>query len=456
MRLRKRIILLAIFFTGLPITIAVSQNQFVDDLPLMMPQLGDFTKTIPIYSYHDTLYVMTADYDWDDGSCFEKRGHSWHLKFDSPAISQGMEFIVSPQGGLFVYDPIRNFLMFDFSDTVYQERYCPGKPVIDQNNRIHIIQGYSGNYIYGISDDTLNSIIYVDTLSNFPDFQRLVATPDNSIMGAVFFDFQNERIFKFLSNDGFIDFSDSLIFQADSLGSLLYDMTLDNQGKLVALIGFSFGFSQAHHSVWTENYGLKYLYSSSDEVLEPIHEQVTLHANNNDIIIIGSRTFYINSDTWFYYSSDGGDSWDLSLYEIPNISYGSSPRNFDDTLRFVYLDGNNNWNTYYYPVPVDSIADNLTSINDEEIIPENISLLRAYPNPFNARTTIEFALAEPGDAELTIYDITGAKVETIRRPGLEAGKHSVVWDAADVASGVYFARLEAGRESRSIKMVLLK
>jgi hypothetical protein len=58
--------------------------------------------------------------------------------------------------------------------------------------------------------------------------------------------------------------------------------------------------------------------------------------------------------------------------------------------------------------------------------------------------------------ELTIYDITGAKVETIRRPRSKAGRHSVVWDAADVASGVYFARLEAGGESRSIKMVLLK
>jgi hypothetical protein len=48
------------------------------------------------------------------------------------------------------------------------------------------------------------------------------------------------------------------------------------------------------------------------------------------------------------------------------------------------------------------------------------------------------------------------KVKTIKRPVLQAGRHSVVWDAKDTASGVYFARLEAGGESRSIKMVLLK
>jgi hypothetical protein len=90
------------------------------------------------------------------------------------------------------------------------------------------------------------------------------------------------------------------------------------------------------------------------------------------------------------------------------------------------------------------------------VIPTGFEILHTYPNPFNARTTVEFALAEPGDAELTIYDIIGSKVETIRRPGLEAGRHLVVWDAEDVASGVYFARLKAGGESGSVKMVLLK
>jgi hypothetical protein len=105
---------------------------------------------------------------------------------------------------------------------------------------------------------------------------------------------------------------------------------------------------------------------------------------------------------------------------------------------------------YFMPVPP------LTSVDDGGEMPEIISLLRAYPNPFNARTTIEFAVAAPGDVELAIYDITGAKVETIRRPGLDAGRHAIAWDANNAASGVYFARMEAGGESQSIKMVLLK
>jgi hypothetical protein len=93
---------------------------------------------------------------------------------------------------------------------------------------------------------------------------------------------------------------------------------------------------------------------------------------------------------------------------------------------------------------------------DISSIPDNFILLNNYPNPFNARATIEFTLAAPGDMELSIYDITGAKVETIRRPGLEAGRHSIVWESGKAASGVYFARMEVGGFSESIKMVLLK
>lgn len=97
------------------------------------------------------------------------------------------------------------------------------------------------------------------------------------------------------------------------------------------------------------------------------------------------------------------------------------------------------------------------SIHEDVIsVPEIFVLLHAYPNPFNAKTTIEFSLAESGDVELNLYDITGAKVETIRRARLKAGRHSIVWDARDTASGVYFARMVAGGEARSIKMVLLK
>jgi hypothetical protein len=95
---------------------------------------------------------------------------------------------------------------------------------------------------------------------------------------------------------------------------------------------------------------------------------------------------------------------------------------------------------------------------EEEITQNPISyiLLQNYPNPFNARTTIRFVLPEPQDVELTVYDLLGRRVETLKDVPLPAGVHNVRFDASDYPSGVYFARLQAGGISKSVKMLLLK
>ncbi|UCC79715.1 MAG: T9SS type A sorting domain-containing protein [Candidatus Zixiibacteriota bacterium] len=90
------------------------------------------------------------------------------------------------------------------------------------------------------------------------------------------------------------------------------------------------------------------------------------------------------------------------------------------------------------------------------ILPEGLTLLQNYPNPFNATTTIEFTLPEEAVVELSIYDILGQKVAVIFDEIKRAGVHRVTWDAEEYPSGVYFARLETGDISKSVKMVLLK
>ena len=85
----------------------------------------------------------------------------------------------------------------------------------------------------------------------------------------------------------------------------------------------------------------------------------------------------------------------------------------------------------------------------------------AYPNPFNPTTTISYALPEISDVTLTIYDITGREVATIVHGQQPAGFHDVNWNGIDatgnlVSTGVYFARMQAGDYSKTIKMVYLK
>lgn len=93
---------------------------------------------------------------------------------------------------------------------------------------------------------------------------------------------------------------------------------------------------------------------------------------------------------------------------------------------------------------------------DEEPLPERISYLRAYPNPFNPTARIDYGLVEPGFITLSIYNILGQRIATISDGIQDAGGHSVIWEASDFPSGVYFARLEAGGRPETAKMALLK
>lgn len=99
----------------------------------------------------------------------------------------------------------------------------------------------------------------------------------------------------------------------------------------------------------------------------------------------------------------------------------------------------------------------MLSVDDEgKQVPENFTLKQNYPNPFNASTVIEYAVKTPGDVRLSIYNVLGQKVVTLASGRHEAGSYRVTWNASDVPSGVYFARVESAGDSQSVKMVLLK
>ncbi len=89
-------------------------------------------------------------------------------------------------------------------------------------------------------------------------------------------------------------------------------------------------------------------------------------------------------------------------------------------------------------------------------VPERFALHQNYPNPFNPRTTILFDLPEPGDVNLVVYDILGREIATLIDDKLIAGFHWVVWNASQVASGIYFYRLTSEQGIRTRKLVVLK
>jgi len=105
----------------------------------------------------------------------------------------------------------------------------------------------------------------------------------------------------------------------------------------------------------------------------------------------------------------------------------------------------------------DSITGVITSgVAVEEDAPAAFSVEQNSPNPFNPTTTISFSIAEAGDVTVEVFNVAGQKVDTIVSGYMEAGRHSVVWDASDFSAGVYFYTVKSGGYSKTMKMTLLK
>ena len=102
----------------------------------------------------------------------------------------------------------------------------------------------------------------------------------------------------------------------------------------------------------------------------------------------------------------------------------------------------------------------LSPVGDSSL-PQALAITGVAPNPFNPRTTVFFDLPRASAISLQVYDLRGRHVATLHQGDLPAGRHSAVWEGKDrsgrpVATGIYFVRLQDGRDCRTAKAVLAK
>ncbi|MEE8149247.1 MAG: T9SS type A sorting domain-containing protein [candidate division Zixibacteria bacterium] len=128
-------------------------------------------------------------------------------------------------------------------------------------------------------------------------------------------------------------------------------------------------------------------------------------------------------------------------------------------LMFVYHDYDANGDIAgiraEYPAFADVVVD---SDPIDGVLPTVFALDQNYPNPFNPSTEISFALPTSGRVSLIIYNVLGQEVETLVDGNMDAGNHTVTWEASSYSSGVYFYRLIADNDKfvKTNKMMVLK
>ena len=111
-------------------------------------------------------------------------------------------------------------------------------------------------------------------------------------------------------------------------------------------------------------------------------------------------------------------------------------------------------------VQIDGIWYNETpaglEISDEAPIATRFELGQNYPNPFNPTTHIRFNIPETASTKLTIFNVMGEEVATLVNGVMQAGGHTVSWNASSMPTGVYFYQLESANFSQTKKLLLVK
>lgn len=154
---------------------------------------------------------------------------------------------------------------------------------------------------------------------------------------------------------------------------------------------------------------------------------------------------YVGTDLGVYASIDGGNTWldfnagvnDALL--VFDLSISISNRK----LRAI-THGNGVYERNLLPGIPSEVESPETAVTD-------FTLEQNYPNPFNPATRIAFALPVASRVTLTVFDVNGRVVtELIRNQLQEAGRHEISFSAKDLASGIYFYKLEAMSSNSSL------
>jgi hypothetical protein len=194
----------------------------------------------------------------------------------------------------------------------------------------------------------------------------------------------------------------------------------------------------------------------------------------------GSPTLYwttqseTNNEGWNIYRGTSQNMGQTILVNAGGLILGQGTTS--EPTDYIYTDQNGvveNTTYYYWLESVDNGGEtemfgpiSLTiplggGNSGTPVAPGNYGLYQNYPNPFNPSTEIRFALEESGKVILTIYNTKGQKIQTYEVDVQADIVESVLWDGRDdfgrqVASGIYFYKLQTNKESFIRKMILTK
>ncbi len=312
---------------------------------------------------------------------------------------------------------------------------------ISDNDEISILpRNYYGDldYIAGKVNEKYLTVFKKDTFETAYDFYLL------DLSNSPNFDTTNAEKIYFeipVAPYEIIHLDDSLyIAGVDSLpymGYGIYLFQLENN-----TFHFVKQFFNSFDQYWAYRNGFLYLYDYPDLVKYEYNPADTSFINETVIVAGGGLT--INDDFTFatQFSGDSLLIYNINTGQLINtidISRLWNPRNALIDSPYVYLHQ----------------TTMVTDVKEDNQIPLSYNL-QVYPNPFNPSTNVIYTLPEKSNVKINLFDMLGREVKNLYDGESEAGNHKLLINASDLASGIYFIRLETGDHFKTQKILLLK
>jgi len=348
----------------------------------------------------------------------------------------------------------------------------------------------SDEYLYAISAD-VNMIMYfqVYEISN----QQLF------LLNEISFDYEETILLRFYRNENRFyletrpnaDYYSRNVYIYDLLGTAFvyidsFPGTINNQ----------LGYQSANYLLNYNNNRLliRDLTNYTHVLLERfVTNYPSLYAGDifihDENVLLLDANFLFNESFIYYFEVENAS---VSLVEHNTTQLNSfnkiiAKHNLDSSIIEFYTVSNNTLNyigefenntyqenkVYFFPernkmvtrsnasIKVYDFEYTVTKTKDQTYPPTQTQLFPNYPNPFNSTTTIKFYLPQSGKIKLSVYNVKGQLVKILLAAYLGAGEYTLRWNGTDdqnreVSSGIYFYRLQIGRDETVQRMILLQ
>jgi hypothetical protein len=161
-------------------------------------------------------------------------------------------------------------------------------------------------------------------------------------------------------------------------------------------------------------------------------------------------------EIYYKRSTDTGVNWgaDTRLTNATAYSEYPSVAVSGSVVHVVWHDERDgNYEIYHKRNPTGNPV-GIKNISSE--IPSSYSLSQNYPNPFNPSTKIKFQVPSSKFVKLIVFDILGKEVATLVNESLQPGTYETTFDASNLASGIYFYRLQSENFVETRRMLMVK